>query len=164
MGKPNPLPLCRKLEQLPQELYDHIYNLTFTADSRIRYFGHPDRPDAAMKVADHFSLHPTDDSGEEHDITPFPRDHLFYVDRASRLQYTKFFFQSVLIHGCGDLDPFLKSYNLNIVRSLGSCKSVGLGNFTLKEMPSVKPGGSVWSSAGVKRWRTRPSGTGLGVR
>lgn len=101
-----------KLERLPQELYDHIYNLTFTADSRIRCFGHPDRPGAAMIVAEHFILHLTHKSAEEYDVTPFPRDHLFNVDRASRLQYAASFFQIVLIHGVVDLSPFLESLDV----------------------------------------------------
>ncbi|WPB02631.1 uncharacterized protein RHO25_007267 [Cercospora beticola] len=101
--------LRRKLQQLPQELYDDIYNLTFTPDSKIRCFGHPkDRPDAAMKVADHFSLHLTYQSAEVYDVTPFSRDSLFYVSRASRRQYAASFFQSVIINGVAHLSPFLE--------------------------------------------------------
>lgn len=74
------LPLHSYLEELPQELYDHIYNLTFTAETGIRYASKP--PQGA-----------SEEGRKSRPLFVHP-DHvgLLHVDRLSRKKFANGYF------------------------------------------------------------------------
>ncbi|GIZ41119.1 hypothetical protein CKM354_000443500 [Cercospora kikuchii] len=77
------LALRERLEGLPQELYNEIYNLTFTAESKIRFF---------YKFSNRL-VSPTIGGSETMIEKRLVRNqlfsHLLHVDRASRVQFAK---------------------------------------------------------------------------
>ncbi|WPB02630.1 uncharacterized protein RHO25_007266 [Cercospora beticola] len=89
------LALRERLESLPQELYDYIYKLTFTADSRVRCLARKNQPECASSFYTRFSS--PDISSTTFDVKPYPRDPLFSVSRVSRNLYAASYFNQVAV-------------------------------------------------------------------
>lgn len=93
------------LETLPQELYDEIYRLTFTANPKVRVYTDEPR-NQRYAIAMKYACHPVYGPGA-HQYKHMTRDerppaNLMAVSRSSRLQFAKSFFgQNSIIVICG---------------------------------------------------------------
>ncbi|PIA89260.1 hypothetical protein CB0940_06720 [Cercospora beticola] len=94
------LELRERLENLPQELYNYIYDLTFTAEAKIRIYTYDeDRGRVPAQLRDamkHYSKRVV----TVHERPP----HLLHVDRASRQNFAKSFYgnpDSIFIFSVG---------------------------------------------------------------
>ncbi|GIZ41114.1 hypothetical protein CKM354_000443000 [Cercospora kikuchii] len=94
-GQGDSLALRERLESLPQELYDFIYKLTFTADSQVRCVALKDQDEDASSLYSRFSS--PDISSTTFDVKPYPRDPLFSVSRVSRNLYAASYFNQVAV-------------------------------------------------------------------
>ncbi|CAK1358700.1 unnamed protein product [Cercospora beticola] len=98
--------LRERLEGLPQELYNEIYNLTFTAASKIRF-------SYELRFREEEpSIEGADSSIETRIVRNRLFSHLMHVDRASRTQFAKSHFGqgSILVtFGWNDLIEVLRA-------------------------------------------------------
>ncbi|PPJ60204.1 hypothetical protein CBER1_10129 [Cercospora berteroae] len=97
------LELRERLESLPQELYDYIYKLTFTADSRVRCIARKGQKETARSIPRSFG--PRNGLSADFDTKPYPQDPLFSVDRASRKLYAASYFNSVAVWSPSSIWP-----------------------------------------------------------
>ncbi|GIZ41103.1 hypothetical protein CKM354_000441900 [Cercospora kikuchii] len=82
------LELRERLENLPQELYDYIYDLTFTAEAKIRIYSHENSYGPTSSMLSNATKHYSQQAVEVNERPP----HLLHVDRASRQKFAKSFY------------------------------------------------------------------------
>ncbi|PPJ60190.1 hypothetical protein CBER1_10118 [Cercospora berteroae] len=87
--------LRERLEALPQELYDMIYDFTFTAEAKIRLYGWHSQSQCQLDsnyLISNAELHKIADVYSKKIVTVDEIPHLFHVDRASRKKYAESFY------------------------------------------------------------------------
>ena len=89
------LALCTKLMTLPQELYDEIYDLTFTASAASDMYTLPKHSQTRPAV---FKLQ---QKGIKYTTLKISMLHLLHVDRESRTKYAKSFYSLSRFVVCG---------------------------------------------------------------
>ncbi|GIZ41117.1 hypothetical protein CKM354_000443300 [Cercospora kikuchii] len=101
----NVVGLQKGLARLPQELYDQVYDLTFTANAAVRMFFdeavYKDRG-ALNMFSSGSTFGPAGQLHKHLSGVQQPRRYLMHVDRASRLKYARSFYgQDSIIVVCG---------------------------------------------------------------
>lgn len=87
--------LRERLDELPPELWEMIYDFTFTAEERIRLYGWHSQSQCQLDsdyLISNAELHKIADVHSKKIVTVNEVPHLFHVDRASRKKYAESFY------------------------------------------------------------------------